>query len=314
MNRKHVQAMVAAALLSSGGLAGQSPAVRTAGGEQSQAGMSAGRELALPQVPAELRTPGERAVYIAKHFWEAMDWRDTTLTRDRAFMEQSASNFYSLFGLTDSITASQAVAEMLAGASVSPETYKTVAEIAELYLYEPYSPVADDEAYAVVVDRFLADGKLDEAAMMRLEDAHQTLMKNRVGHKATDFEFVGRDGRRRRLSDETGRNDFTLLMFYDPDCHDCAALEKHLAESPLPAQKGVGIVMISPYGEQDGLWRSHAATMPEGWTVGLTDEGFEDEGLYDLKITPTVYILDRESRVVRKNVVPDSIDDILGKL
>lgn len=280
--------------------------------------MSAGgrnAELPLPTVPSELRQPSERAAYVMQHFWDEMDWKDASLTGDAEFMEQNSSNFYSLFSLTDSVSASDAVKRMLDGASADKKAYDRVAEIARLYLYESDSPVADDEAYLVVIDRLIMDKRLDEAELLRLEDMHQTLMRNRVGRRATDFEFIDREGCKGSLSEEVAKNKYTLLMFYDPDCHDCAELERHLSASSLLDGKGVGILMVSPYGEQDGLWLEHARTMPAGWAVARTaNDGFESDELYDIRITPTVYLLDRSGKVVAKNLNINTIDDILNNL
>lgn len=271
-------------------------------------------ELPLPSVPSDLRQPSERAAYIMLHFWDAMDWNDTTLTRSDQFMEQNSANFYSLFGLTDSISESKAVEQMLAGASVDKRAYARIAEIAGIYLYEPSSPVADDEAYAVVVDCLLKDRKLGEADLLRLEDTHRSLMRNRVGSKAADFEFVDRDGNCGRLSDAVSDKNYTLLVFYDPDCHDCAEMERYLASSPLLNEKSIGVLMMSPYGEQDGLWLRHAATMPAEWRVARpADDDFEDSDLYDIRATPTVYLLDRAGMVVAKNITLEKIG-ILEKL
>lgn len=272
-------------------------------------------ELPLPSVPSDLRRPSERAAYVMQHFWDEMDWSDALLTDDVEFMEQNSSNFYSLFSLTDSVSASEAVRRMLDGASADKKAYDKVAEIARLYLYEPYSPVADDEAYLVVIDRLIMDKKLDDAELLRLEDMHQTLMRNRVRHQAVDFEFIDREGRKGSLSEEAVKNKYTLLMFYDPDCHDCAELERHLSASSLLDGKGVGILMASPYGEQDGLWLEHARTMPAEWTVARTaSDDFESDELYDIRVTPTVYLLDRSGKVVAKNLNINTIDDILTKL
>ncbi len=98
-------------------------------------------------------------------------------------------------------------------------------------------------------------------------------------------------------------------MFYDPDCHDCMDFERHLADAGL---KDTGVIMISPYGEQDGLWARHAATMPAEWIVGLpVDEEFEDEEIYDLRAIPTVLLLDREATVIAKNLTLYNIDKVL---
>ena len=274
--------------------------------------VSAGaRELPLPAVPDSLRHPERRAEFVMKHFWDAMDWRDTALTRDDLFMEQNAANFYSIFHLTDSVTASEAVAAMFGAASVDPEAYRRIAEISQTYLFEPESPVVNDETFLVVADRLLADGRLGEADLVRLEDARGAALLNRVGHRGADFEFVDRDGRKRRLSDAVSAADRTILMFYDPDCQDCALFEHHLENAGL---SDVGVVMISPYGEQDGLWARHAATMPARWIVGLpVADDFEDAGMYELRSTPTVLLLDRNLTVLAKNLTIDTIDAALKK-
>lgn len=257
-------------------------------------------ELPLPSVPDTIRVPRERAAYILLHFWDAMDWRDTTLTADNQFMEQNAANFYSLFPHTDSISASAAVEVMLRGASADMRGYNKVAEIAALYLNDPYSPMMDDESYAIVADRLLADSLLGEADMLRLEDAHRSLMRNRKGTKATDFDIITREGKRLTLSEAASRSPRSLLIFYDPDCHDCTMLEQRLADSPL---KDTGVIMVSLFGAQDEQWRSHAATMPDGWIVAYTaDEDFGDSELYDIPITPTVYLLDRNAIILAKNI------------
>lgn len=262
-------------------------------------------ELPLPEVPANLTQPSERAAYVLLHFWDAMDWKNKALTGDDQFMEQNSSNFYSLFNMTDSVSESTAVGRMLEGASADMEAYRKVADIAKTYLYEPYSPVADDDAYAVVADRLLADGKLDEAELLRIEETHRMAMKNRVGEQAADFEYTDRTGRRCRLSDETGSKDYLLLMFYDPDCQDCAELEHHLQTASEFKRPDFGVLMVSPYGGGE-LWERHASTIPAEWAVGYTDDADLDE-LYDIRVTPTVYLLDRNGKVLAKNVTIDGV-------
>lgn len=256
------------------------------------------RDLELPVVPDNLRTPVERARYVLEHYWDAMDWRDTTLTHDDKFMEQSSADFYSIFHVVDSVEASKAAAIMLAGASADPYAYKKVADIARIYLYEPESPIADDENYLVVTDRLLADGKLSNADLLRIADSKRMAMMNRVGHQAADFEYVDRYGNVSNLYEALKLHPKNILMFYDPDCHVCAELEEQLMASALG---DTGVVMISPYGEQDGLWAEHAATMPADWIVGRpTNEDFEDEDIYELRATPTVLIIDDRGIVLSK--------------
>lgn len=269
-------------------------------------------ELPLPAVPNSLTEPRQRAEYILDRFWDAMDWRDTTLTRDAEFMEQNAANFYNLFQFTDSVGVARAAARMLDGAKVDRRAYRDVAEIAELYLFEPESPVVDEESFIVVADLLLADDLLDNSDRLRIEDARAAAMLNRVGHTAADFEMITREGERMTLGEAVKRHRINVVMFYDPDCHDCAELESFLAGSELG---DAGVVMVSPYGEQDGLWARHAATMPADWIVARpVSEEFDDEGLYDIRLTPTVYLLDSSSTVLAKHPRPEKILTLIERL
>ena len=55
------------------------------------------RELPLPEVPAGMTAPEERASYILSRFWDGMDFTDTLRSHNRPFMEQNFVNFLSLF-------------------------------------------------------------------------------------------------------------------------------------------------------------------------------------------------------------------------
>lgn len=256
------------------------------------------RDLELPKMPDDLRSPAERARYLLEHYWDAMDWRDTALTRDDMFMEQAAADFYSVFHAVDSLTASKAVGIMLDGASADPAAYTRIADISRSYLFDPESPIADDESFIVAADRLLADQKLNDADLLRLAESKRMAMMNRVGQKAADFEYIDRAGNVSALYDALGAHPQNILMFYDPDCHICAELEERLMAMELG---DIGVIMICPFGEQDGLWAQHAATLPGDWTVGRpVSEGFEDEELYELRSIPTVLMIDNNGIVLSK--------------
>lgn len=210
----------------------------------------------------------------------------------------------------DSVSASAMVAEAFDAVKADVDAYRAMAEMAVTRLMDVTSPTADDESFIVVADRLLADGLLSESDLLRVADARSLAMLNRVGHKAADFEIVTRSGSVATLSEFVAGHPRTLLIFYDPDCHDCAEFENHIAAMDLDS---VGVVMVSPYGEQDGLWATHAATMPDGWIVSRpVDEGFEDAELYDIVSTPTVLLLDRDCIVIAKNINMLNVDRILS--
>lgn len=206
----------------------------------------------------------------------------------------------------DSIGRAEVIRQVLAGISDADSLAAFVDDACQTF-YEPTSPVADDEIFLAVADGLLADTLLPDGDRTRLEYMKEQAMLNRVGHRAADFEIRRLNGATECLSELVKSNRVTILMFYDPDCTDCAELEHRLADG-LPDDTGV--VMVSPYGEQDGLWARHAATMPDDWVVGLpVDDDFEESGLYDIRATPTVLLLDSEMKVLSKKI--DSVDGII---
>lgn len=212
----------------------------------------------------------------------------------------------------DSVSVSETVKQLFDASRGNMDSYKRLAELARNQLYEPTSPTVDDEAYLIVVDRLLADSLLSQADLIRLEDAHNNMMRNRVGHKATDFEMITRQGRRICLSDAVKTHPRSLLMFYDPDCNDCNEME-HYLQATL-AESVVGVIMVCPYGVERAEWTSHAAEMPQSWTVGLpANEDFENDELYELRATPTLYLVDSEMTVLAKNISRMTIGQIVGK-
>ena len=105
------------------------------------------RELPLPEIPSTLRSAPERAAYVVTHFWDDMDFRDTLCSRDTAFMEQNFVNFVALFPHAESTSLQPAVRNLMRRAEADPVAYTLLMEIAEKYLYEPVSPMLNEEYF-----------------------------------------------------------------------------------------------------------------------------------------------------------------------
>lgn len=270
------------------------------------------KELPLPDVPAEMKAPGERAAYIMRHFWDGMDWGDTTMTRNEAFLEQNAVNFFSLFPHADSLAVSAAVDTLLVRCSADSVAVEILAGLAGQYLYERESPVWHEAGYEIMAREMLACAALPPEERLRIEARLEGLAKNRPGMPATDFGFVARDGSRSTLHETVGGTDKCVLVFYDPDCDNCNNLERQLAAdrriSEAIANGALKVMLITPFAVDNPVWRRHAATLPETWVVGYSPEGAVDTGeLYDLLSMPTLYLLSPSPVVHTRNATPKQI-------
>lgn len=259
-------------------------------------------ELPLPEVPASMTDPADRLAFVMDHFWDQMDWRDSTLLTDSVFMEQNLANFYQLIALADSTTSAHAL-DIMADAvlDANPNVLSYITDISALYLYEPESPMYNTESYAVIIDALLRRPECPDGLRMILEFEHDQAMLNRVGHRAADFRFVDRHNAGRTLHTCLGAPT-TILLFYDPDCHLCADAERKLATddalNAAIASGDVSVIAIAPQDVDLDTWQKHAAILPDSWTVGYSPDGAIDrDDIYAIRALPSFYLLSSDGTI-----------------
>lgn len=290
------------------------------GGRQAGATVSAqspATTLQLPVVPDTLTDAKSRLAYVLLHYWDAMPWADSARCADTAYVEQSMVDFIDLMTYADSAVAAGAYAHFLDVLPAAMSDWLT--DMASDYLFTPDSPVYNPETFAAVADAMVAHGGMAAYKLDLLKDRHAAVMKNRVGRKAADFEIATRNGGNKRLYGAAAGARHVILLFYDPDCEVCAALEHRLAQSAAvnaAIERGeLAVVAVDPYGTAVEQWREHAAGLPDSWVVGYSPEGkvYEDE-VYVVNAAPCVYLLDGDMRVQVKDATDAQIAAWLANL
>ncbi len=266
------------------------------------------RELPLPTVPDSLTVPMQRADYILEHFWDAMDWSDTVLSRDTTFMEQHISNYFSVVPHSSPEGARRAMHDFVGHAMADSLTLHLITTLTHRYLGEPQSPVYDDTAYEQMcrVLSTVYPSKSPQGTYIAYQ--LECLRKNHPGTTATDFVFIDRDGIQHRLLETLNPQARTILVFFDPDCPDCHSLADTMGnDADIKQQISAGIlqvVFITPFDTPVSLWQSYAATLPHQWIVGYSPKGHIDtDELYYLPAIPAIYLLEPDAIVARRNTL-----------
>lgn len=263
-------------------------------------------ELQLPAVPPTLTAPADRAAYIVAHFWDNMDFADTIRSHDANFIEQNFANFASLFPLVDTdTTLVPAAAALMKRAEADREAYNLLAETADKYLYDPNSPMLNEAAYIPFLRAITGSTFIDPALRARYEAQLADATKNLPGTIAADFTITLRGGSTATLHRLCSGARAVLLMFYDPDCDNCAHLISQMKSDPALSAAvtsgNVKIIAVYPDGEAD-LFASGAGKIPAEWTDGMSPDGeIVESELYSIRATPTLYLLDGSARVVMKD-------------
>ncbi len=267
------------------------------------------KEFRLPDVPEILTSPEERATYLALHYWDHFDFRDTLMYKDEDIMEQAFVNFVSILPYTEQAQASMDT--LFSRASQHEEALWLFMETGDKYLYEPNSPMHNEELYILQLRAVLSQAALSEADTERPRHRLEMALKNRPGDVAADFTFALKNGKRQRL--HALKAERLLVYFNDPECEDCIRTkEEILASTVLNEQIKAGtltLLSVCVEGKTEA-WKS--ASLPKQWLDACdTDQILTREKLYDLKAMPTLYLLDHEKRVILKDATLKEIEEKL---
>lgn len=251
--------------------------------------------LPLPQPPAHITDPGERARYAALHFWDPLNPSDHTVSLDSALMEQTFANYIALLPYLNEQTLRQSVGAFADKCSGDKEVYDLAVYIAHHYLDDPNSPLRSEEIYIPFLERFASDPGLPETTRERSAYRLSQAMKNRPGMRAADFRLVSREGRTSNLLREL--SDTTLVLFYDYDCEHCKETVTRLADPAAGVRYPVVAVEVTE--DREG-WDATKSDMPQGWNVCFAAEPIDGEAYY-FPALPSAYLLAPDGTVLIKD-------------
>lgn len=237
----------------------------------------------MPSPPSILTTPEQKAEFVATHYWDNFDFADTTLISRAEITEQAFADFVNILPNLPQQFIDKGVATMLNRASADSAMYAKFVELSEKYLYDPNSPFRNEEVYIVVLRNIVANTKLDDIYKVRARFQLELAMKNRIGNKATDFTYTTQKGGKATLHQATG--DPLMLFFFRPDCETCKEVKAYVKGKGI--DKRVKILFVNP------------------------DIDTHIDTIYDLRASPTLYLLDKEKRVILKDASIEQIEQYL---
>jgi thiol-disulfide isomerase/thioredoxin len=280
---------------------------------------SAVKGFRLPAVPAMFTSPSQRAGYLVAHYWDNFDFSDTAYIHLPEVTEQVFADYLDVLSHVEKQKADASIAGMLTKAiriDTTRRMYPYFLGLYKDYLYDPNSPMRNDEFYIPVAGYILEDTLSDMVAKSRAEFDLGMMLKNRVGTKATDIAYTKVEGKSGSLYGL--KKEYAILYFYNPDCPACKETTAYLAASPVinGLLKSGRMDILALYPDKDtDLWLEHRDKIPPLW-VNARDKSqtVKDKLLYDLKAIPCLYLLDRDKKVLLKDANAQAVERYLSYL
>lgn len=253
-------------------------------------------ELPMPQVPD---TVADKGAWVVAHFWDAYD-AQSDRARDTAFVEQNVANFIYILGMAPQPTHRAGMEALAARAAQEPQSLRLMTVTMGKYLDEPNSPMRNEEMLIEWMEALRQQPQTGEALRARLDERLEMAMKNRPGSIGADFAMELPDGTRTTLHRYLREHGPQLVMFYDPECHDCTEVRRRFASQGVP--EGYGIIGIDVAGDGCRAWRESLEDWPEGMAVAYCLDPIDDDDIYPLPALPSLYLFDADATVRAKDM------------
>lgn len=261
--------------------------------------------------------------YVKEHFWDDVAFNDDRLLRT-PFFEPKLDDYFRYYVSPEPDSIIEEVKYMLLSARTGKEIYPyLLTKFTNKYMNPEF--MGQDKVFVYLFENFYAKGDtmiLNPASRKTVTERAYSLMANQLGKPAPVL----------NLTDTTGKivslyglkSAFTVVAFWDPNCGHCKEEMPRLDSFYRSKWKalGVAIYAVNIYENEVPAWKKFIAEKKlAGWThtyqTKATKEAEERAGapnyrqLYDIFKTPTLYLLDKDKRIIAKQLSLEQFDDLI---
>ena len=255
--------------------------------------LSWGQNFIYPVPPDSIGGRQDRISYMAKHFWTESTIADTTYFQSPKLL----LDYLYLLKQTDE--QQKCVQSFVSLACKQEKTFGQILYWLDNILYDSSSPHYNENLYSSMMNAVIISDA-DPAMKLIPKQRVEIMKKNQVGKQAHDFSVMDMKGNYLHLY--SINSPFLLLVFNHPECSLCHKTEENIESNSfiqrLLIESKLKVLAITIDAER-GEWERHA--YPKNWIVGLdVSKEIYSKRLYDIQRLPSLYLLDKEKRVLLK--------------
>ncbi len=246
-------------------------------------------------------------------YWDTINFNDKRVVEDPEVLLKPTLDFFSLLekaGVEKDSAIAVFMDKLLTSDSL---TFDYMAnQVIDKYLCSAGSPMRNDYSCRRMLKYLIQDNRIQPASKSRMSELVNLLEQNEPGFKAHSFEMVTRNGQHLQLNELSPVP--TVVFFNNPDCESCRLTTLQLIQSPslnkALQQKEIQLIAVHVDYNIAG-WKT--ARFPDTWLSVYAQNPDSLNQLYDLRAIPSLYLLDREQRVVIKDGLAEEILSAIEK-
>jgi thiol-disulfide isomerase/thioredoxin len=288
--------------------------------------LKAMREPEVPKNPEAAKKDSSYAYkYYKAHFWDGVNFWDDRLART-PFFESRIDKYYEQLVYPSPDSVIKELDWMLGYASASDEMQKfLLLKFINRYLNQKY--MWEDAVFVHLFEKYFAQKNyawLTDKGKKMITDRAYSLMANIMGTPAAEIELPDTTGK--KISLYGVESSYTVLAIYDPTCGHCKETLPKLDSIYKAKWKGMGVKVFAmakqteEVKQQDWFDFIHKYNLHDWVHVYYSKEAEKARvsanipsysQLYDVQSFPTLYLLDKDKRIIAKKVTDKQVDEIL---
>lgn len=282
-----------------------------------------------PVLTGKLKDPKNKADSLeAYHFYKSNYWNGVNFWDGRLaytpFFEDKVDKYYTQLVQPQPDSLIKEIDYMLGFASINEEMNRfLLIKFVNRYLNQKY--MWEDAIFVHLFEKYFSNKEyawLNEKGKKTITDRAYSLMANIMGSPASDIELPDTAGKTTSLYGLNAA--YTVLVFWDPTCGHCKEVLPKVDSFYQAKWKAAGIKVFSVAKETDGTKKDWLDFIKNNqlqeWThvyYSKADDKLRIDNnipgysqLYDILSFPTLYLLDKEKRIIAKKLTYQQIDDI----
>lgn len=262
--------------------------------------------------------------YFKKHYWDEVNLMDDRLTRTPFFEARVDKYFEQLvYPAADSVI--KELDWMMSYTNVNDEMQRfMLLKFVNRYLNQKY--MWEDAVFVHIFEKYFAQKEypwLTPQGRKIITDRAYSLMANIMGSPAAEIELPDSLGRQRNLYGVEAP--FVLVTIWDPTCGHCKETLPKLDSLYRSKWKAYGLKIFALAKETDGTRNDWTGFIQKNNLKDWVHVYYSKEAdkarieanipgysqLYDVQSFPTLYLLDKDKRIIAKKVSVEQVDEIL---
>lgn len=299
-------------------------------GGQGQPSGPSQRDFRPSKAPAMMTEQSDIVLYLSEHFWDSLwdvsdKWlRDSSHVSGVSYasLRDQMSSFMEICGNLPLESAKRSMRKICKDAVAHKKNdpsltdFEVFNEFIELCLFDPNSPYRNEDLYEPYAALLSECEYVGPAGREKYSRQAAQCRLNPVGSVAADFSFSDKVGKIRTL--HSIKAEHTILFFSNPGCEACKNIIEYLrSERKVNSMIASGaLAVVNVYIDEDiESWYNYMPYYPEEWYNGYDhNQIIRTDELYDVRAIPSLYLLDRDKRVLLKDCPEPVMYDAIQKL